>query len=126
MYSYCEHLLLCNYVILTLQVSCMRDVTLMSLAAAVAHRTGSLRVFERGENLLQNGILHFVFKLSQSTVKLIANRNRVAKLEFTQRGLIRTSSNLEMSDFAIFSYLPSKFKLFFSKFLNTTSLFVLP
>jgi len=32
-------------------------------------------VFERGENLLQNGILHF--KFSQSS------RNRVSKLEFT-------------------------------------------
>jgi len=41
-----------------------------SLAAAVAPCTGKiitngLHVFERGENLLQNGILHFTFKLSQ-------------------------------------------------------------
>jgi len=33
--------------------------------------------------LLQNGILHFVFKLSQSSVKPIV-RNRVTKLEFAQ------------------------------------------
>jgi len=37
---------------------------------AVARRTGKiikngLSVFEREENLLQNGILHFEFKLSQ-------------------------------------------------------------
>jgi len=36
-----------------------------SLAAAVAPRTGKIiknghRVFEKGENLLQNGILHFI------------------------------------------------------------------
>jgi len=41
-------------------------------AAPVAPRTGKiikngLRVFERGENLLLNGILHFAFKLSQSS-----------------------------------------------------------
>jgi len=44
----------------------------VSLAAAVAPRTGEiikngLSVFERGENLLQNGILHFAFTLSQSS-----------------------------------------------------------
>jgi len=38
-----------------------------SLAAAVAPRTGKIinRVFERGENLLPNGILHLVFRFSQ-------------------------------------------------------------
>jgi len=41
-----------------------------SLVAAVAPRTGKiikngLRVFERGENLLQIGILHFVLRSSQ-------------------------------------------------------------
>jgi len=46
-------------------------MTLTSLAAAVAPRTdkiikNDIRVFEIGENLLQNGIPHFVFKLSQS------------------------------------------------------------
>jgi len=46
-------------------------MTPTSLAAAVAPRTGkifknSLRVFEREENLLQNGTLPFVFKLSQA------------------------------------------------------------
>jgi len=43
-----------------------------SLAAAVANRTGKivkngLHVFEKGGNLLQNGILQFAFKLSQSS-----------------------------------------------------------
>jgi len=42
-------------------------MTPTSLAAAVAPRTGKINknrpVFERGENLLQNGILHFAFKL---------------------------------------------------------------
>jgi len=46
-------------------MSCMPDT---SLAANVAPRTGiiikNFRVFEKGENLLQNGTLHFVFKLS--------------------------------------------------------------
>jgi len=41
-----------------------------SFAAPVAPRTGKIikngRVFERGENLPQNGMLHFVFNLSQS------------------------------------------------------------
>jgi len=53
-------------------MSCMPDMTPTSLAAAVVPRTckiiqNGLRVFERGENLLQNGILQFVFKLSQSS-----------------------------------------------------------
>jgi len=45
-------------------------MTPTSLAAAVIPRTGKIIkngcVFERGENLLQNGI-HFTFKLSQSS-----------------------------------------------------------
>jgi len=48
----------------------MPNMMPMSLAASVAPRTGqiiknNLHVFERGENLLQNDILHFVFKFSQ-------------------------------------------------------------
>jgi len=39
-----------------------------SLVAAIAPDTGKfekpLRVFERGENLLQNGILNFAFRVS--------------------------------------------------------------
>jgi len=43
-----------------------------SLVTVVAPRTGKIikngrSVFERGEKLLQNGELHFVFKLSQSS-----------------------------------------------------------
>jgi len=43
-----------------------------SLVAVMAPRTGKttknvVKVFERGENLLQNSILHFVFRLSQSS-----------------------------------------------------------
>jgi len=42
------------------------------MTALVAPRTGeiiknNLSVFERGENLLQKGVLHFVFKSSQSS-----------------------------------------------------------
>jgi len=49
----------------------------MPLAATVTPRTekiikNGLRVFERGENLLQNGILHFVFRW---------------KVSFSERGL---------------------------------------
>jgi len=44
-------------------------MAVMSLAAVVAPRTGKiingLDVFERGKNLLQNGILHLVFRFSQ-------------------------------------------------------------
>jgi len=48
-------------------------MTPTSFAVPAAPRTGKiikngLRVFEREENLLQNGILHFVFKLSQSSM----------------------------------------------------------
>jgi len=44
----------------------MPDMTPTSLATAVAPHTGKiikndLSVFERGQNLLQNDILHFVF-----------------------------------------------------------------
>jgi len=47
-------------------------MTPTSFAEPIAPRSGKiikngLRVFERGENLLQNGILHFVFNLSQSS-----------------------------------------------------------
>jgi len=46
-------------------------MTPTSFAAPVAPRTGKINkndlVFERGENFIQNGILHFVFKLSQSS-----------------------------------------------------------
>jgi len=50
----------------------MPDTTPTSLAAALGPRTGKiikngLRVFERGENLLQNGILHSAFKLRHSS-----------------------------------------------------------
>jgi len=56
-----------------------------SLVAVVAPRTGKivkngLHVFESEENLLQNGLLHFVFKI-QSNV-----RNR-EKPTFLERGL---------------------------------------
>jgi len=49
----------------------MPDMTPTSLEAAVAPCTGKiikndLRVFEWEENLLQNGILDFAFKLNQS------------------------------------------------------------
>jgi len=42
------------------------------LVAVVAPHTGKIiknrpRVFERGENLLQNGILHFAIRFSQSS-----------------------------------------------------------
>jgi len=49
-------------------MSYMPDMTPTSIAVAVVPRIGKIikndfRVFERGENLLQNGIiLHFVFK----------------------------------------------------------------
>jgi len=61
-------------------MSSIPDMTPTSLVEAVAPRTGKiitngLRVFERGENLLQNNILHFV----------TISRNRVTKLEFTRR-----------------------------------------
>jgi len=50
----------------------MPDMTPMSLAATVAPRLSKiikngLRIFETGENLLQNGIPYFAFKLSQSS-----------------------------------------------------------
>jgi len=51
----------------------MPDMSTTSLVAVVAPCTGKfikngLRVFKRGENLLQNGILHFVIRLSRSSV----------------------------------------------------------
>jgi len=62
-------------------MSCMPDMMPTSLAATVAPRTSKiikngLRAFERGESLLQNCVIHFVFKLT-------IVRNRVKKLEFT-------------------------------------------
>jgi len=49
-------------------LSGMLDMTLTSFAAALASRTGKIiKNGENGENLLQNGILHFVFIFSQSS-----------------------------------------------------------
>jgi len=50
------------------------------LVAVVVPCTGKiikngLRVFERGENLLQNSILHFVFKFSQSSEIMLQSQN---------------------------------------------------
>jgi len=47
-------------------------MTMMSLVAVAALRTGKiikngLSVFEKGEDLLRNSILHFVFRFSQSS-----------------------------------------------------------
>jgi len=52
-------------------MSCMPDMTSTLLAAAVAPRAGKiikngLSVFERRKDLLQIGILRFVFRFSQS------------------------------------------------------------
>jgi len=49
----------------------MSDMTLTSFVAAVAPSTGKiikngLGGFERGNNLLKNGVLHFVFRFSQT------------------------------------------------------------
>jgi len=60
-------------------------MTPMSLVTDVAPRVdkinkNGLSVFERGDNLLQNGILHFVFKLSQSS-------DKVRKTNFSERDL---------------------------------------
>jgi len=58
---------------LLVPTSCMPDMTTSSLAAAVLPRIGKiikngLRVFERGENLLQNG-MHFA-NLQKSCYKV--------------------------------------------------------
>jgi len=77
----------CNFIIddiepaiLTLKVpmSDIPDMTLTSLAVAVAPRTGKIikngrRIFERGENLLQNSILHSLVKLRQSSEIVLQN-----------------------------------------------------
>jgi len=45
-------------------------------------------VFEKGENLLQNGILHFAFKLSQSSeIALLSPNLSRRKTYFFERGL---------------------------------------
>jgi len=59
-------------------MSCMPDMT--PLAAAVVPRKGKIikndfSVFERGENFIQNGILHFLFKLSQSSEIVLQSWN---------------------------------------------------
>jgi len=67
-------------------MSCISDMMATSLAAAVVSLTckvikNGLSVFKRGTKLLQNGILHFVFRFSQSSE--IALESRVGKLEPT-------------------------------------------
>jgi len=65
----------------------------VGLVAVVAPRTGKIvkngfRVLERGEKLLQNSILHFVFRFSQSSEIALEcyNLNR-RKTYFFKRGL---------------------------------------
>jgi len=76
-------------------MSGMPDMMPTSLSAAVAPRTGKiikngLRVFERGGNLLQNGILHFAFKLSQLSEIVLQSQNLSRrKTDFSERGLAR-------------------------------------
>jgi len=53
------------FLTLKVRMSCTSDIMPTSLAVAVVCHTGKiikhcLDVFERGENLLQNGILHCV------------------------------------------------------------------
>jgi len=68
-------------------------MTMTSLVATVAPRAGKiikdrLRIFEIGENLLQNGILHFVFKLSQSSEIILQSWNLCRrKANFSESGL---------------------------------------
>jgi len=58
-------------------------VELYLLALDIAPLTGEIikkspTIFERGESLLQNGMLHFVFWIGQ------LSENRTSKLEFTE------------------------------------------
>jgi len=69
-------------------------MTPISRLAVVAPRIGKIikngrSVFERGENLLQNGILTIiVFKLSQSSEIVSQSSNlRRRKTDFSKRGL---------------------------------------
>jgi len=71
----------------------MPEITPTSLAAALARRTdkiikNGLRFFERVENLLPNGILHFVFKCSQSSKVVLQSKNlHRRRTDFSERGL---------------------------------------
>jgi len=52
----------------------MSDTTPTPLIATIAPRTGKiikngLRVFKREEHLLQNGILHFVFRVNREKLR---------------------------------------------------------
>jgi len=66
-------------------------MTVTSLVVVVAPRTGKtkwLSVFERGEDVLQNGILYFVFKLSQSSESCYKFRKLHRRItDFSGRGL---------------------------------------
>jgi len=59
----------------------------LSLVTAIAPCTGKIikNAFERGDNCLQNGILHFVFMLSQSS-EIVLQRH-IRKSDFSERGL---------------------------------------
>jgi len=45
-------------------------------------------VFQRGENLLENGVLHFVFRLSQSS-EIAFEFMQVKKNDFWERGAFK-------------------------------------
>jgi len=64
----------------------IHDITPTSLVAAVAPRTGKIN--KNGENLLQNGILHFAFKLTQSSEIVFQSKNfHRGKTDFSERSL---------------------------------------
>jgi len=68
-------------------------IKVTSLTVVVAPRTSKiirnrLNVFEGGENLLQNGVFHFVFRLSQSPEIALQRWNlRRRKTDFSKKGL---------------------------------------
>jgi len=71
-----------SLICLTLQVPTSKPT---APVAAVVPRKNGRDIFERGENLLYNGILHFVFRFSQ--LSEIALNLRRREIDFSERGM---------------------------------------
>jgi len=70
----------------------MTPTLLIATVAPSKFIKNGLNVLERGKNLLQNGILHFVFRLSQLLEIALESYNlRRRKTDYSERGLPQKS-----------------------------------
>ena len=86
---------------------CVREFVIGKAVAVAKSSKNGPCVCERGENLLQNGILNFTFRLNFTFKSIV--RNRVGKLEFT---LLKTDFFERGSSLAEFNFAKITYQIF--------------